>query len=139
MYVPDFSVYYLFPLRLLPYMIVLKTIEHIVGNAASVGTCLLYVPQLYKTITSQTVEGLSIHYIMFSIVVCVLWLVYAVIVYSIPMIIAQTCLFVQLVSLFLLYHRYSQRRQTPTCSVRSPTPTIDQADKAQSTVCKASL
>ena len=84
-----------------------------VGAAASVGTALLYVPQLYTTYRTKTVEGLSLNHILYSLIVCFVWLWYGIMVDDWPIIAAQISLGVQL---FILCGFYSKYRHVAAAS-----------------------
>ena len=81
-------------------------LEFYLGATASVGTALLYLPQIYTTYKTKTVEGLSLNHLIYSVIVCFVWLWYGFLVDDWPIIAAQISLGIQLFILCAFYAKY---------------------------------
>ena len=80
-----------------------------IGFVAAVLTTISFIPQVYKVWKSKPVTGISL--VMYLIFFCgvLLWLVYGLIINSLPMIIgnAVTVLFTSLILYFLLKSKWT--------------------------------
>ena len=75
----------------------------ILGTVCSIGTAFLYIPQISTTLRTKTVDGLSLNHLLYSLLVCVLWLWYGFEVGDFAVICSQIALFLQLTALLICY------------------------------------
>ena len=77
--------------------------EDILGVLCTVGTGFLYVPQIVTTVRVRSITGLSLNHLLYSVVICFLWLAYGFMRDDIAIIVSQISLGVQLLILCIMY------------------------------------
>lgn len=87
----------------------MNVIIELIGLVAATLTTSAFVPQVYKTWKTKDVEGLSlVMYIVFFVGV-VLWLIYGILITSLPMIVANC--FTTLLGGLLIYLKLKYRKK----------------------------
>lgn len=87
-------------------------IFEIIGYIASVLLSFLLVPQVYTTFTTKKVDGLSSWFLYFEVVTTILWIIYGIgflldnNLNGLPIIIANTSLFINVIILIVLKKKY---------------------------------
>ena len=78
-----------------------------VGYFAALSLCGVLIPQLYHNYKEKKMDQISWVFIFLSNVTSILFLVYGILIYSIPIIIANTILIIQNFLLIILKLRYT--------------------------------
>lgn len=90
--------------------------ETIIGYLACINITLLQLPQVYKTYTTKKADDLSWGMIFLNVFASVLWFLYGVILFKLPIIIANVSYFLANVSLCYMKIIYRKTILTPTTS-----------------------
>jgi uncharacterized protein with PQ loop repeat len=79
----------------------MKTLINVVGILGSVGIAASLFPQTYKTIKTNDMQSISKHFILITLFSSLLQLTYAIYYLIIPMLIANICVSINTLILFL--------------------------------------
>ena len=79
----------------------MKTLINVVGILGSVGIAASLFPQTYKTIKTNNMQSISKHFILITLFSSLLQLTYAIYYLIIPMLIANICVSINTLILFL--------------------------------------
>jgi len=84
-------------------------LTNVIGYAAAVVGTLLMLPQVVKSWRTKSVEDLSLGMTVLYFINCLLWLVYALLIFSLPMIVANAAGLVVSVVQVVLKLKYRQK------------------------------
>ena len=87
-------------------------ITQIVGYCAAVSLMSTLLPQLYHTFKTKKVEDISYFFILLNLLTSTLFLIYGILLYELPIIIANVFLIIQNSTLFTFKKLYNLKQIT---------------------------
>jgi len=79
-----------------------ETFIHIVGYFATALSCSLYIPQLIHLVKSKSANDVSLIFIILNIITTLIWGVYSILIFNIPLLICEIVTIILLITILLI-------------------------------------